>query len=186
MQQLLGYVLGLILTGLAAYGAYEAYTSAMDGQHIQSLQTQLSSMQQQVTLQYQRRAGRYSWNGALTTATLISSKIAPQSAINNATVTNPFEGTYVVMGNSSGAVSPLSTFSIIADNIPESDCEQIVKSFGTGGGLSGGPLYGYAVTATNVGGGALSTTIPDTDTNAHNNCVGPGGDTVAIQFVFNG
>ena len=83
-------------------------------------------------------------------------------------------------------VKPLSTFSIIADNIPESDCEQIIKSFGTGGGLSGGPLYGYAVTATNVGGGALSTAIPDTDTNAHNNCVGPGGETVSIQFVFNG
>lgn len=184
MQQLLGYVLGLILTGLAAYGAYEAYSSAMDGQHIQSLQTQLSSMQQQITTQYQRRPSRYSWAN-LATATLISSKIAPQSAINGVTVTNPFEGTYVVLGNNNGAVSPLSTFSIIADNIPESDCEQIIKTFGAGGGLNGGPLYGYAVTATSVGGGVISTVIPDTDTNAHNNCVAA-GDVVAIQFVFNG
>lgn len=185
MQQLLGYVLGLILTGLAAYGAYEAYSSAMDGQHIESLQTQLSSMQQQVTTQYQRRPGRYTWN-ALTAATLISSKIAPQSAINGAAVTNPFEGTYVVWGNKDGAVSPLSTFSIIADNIPESDCEQIIKSFGAGGGLNGGPMYGYAVTSTNVGGGAITAVIPDTDDNAAKNCTAPGSETVAIQFVFNG
>jgi hypothetical protein len=184
MQQLLGYVLGLILTGLAAYGAYEAYSSAMDGQHIQSLQTQLSSMQQQVTTQYQRRPSRYSWT-SLTTATLISSKIAPQSAINGTAVTNPFEGTYIVLGNNNGAVSPLSTFSIIADNIPESDCEQIIKTFGAGGGLNGGPLYGYAVTATSAGGGTISTVIPDTDANAHTNCVNA-GDVVAIQFVFNG
>jgi hypothetical protein len=185
MQQLLGYVLGLILTGLAAYGAYEAYSSAMDGQHIESLQTQLSSMQQQVTTQYQRRAGRYSWT-SLATATVISSKIAPQSAINGTSVTNPFEGTYIVLGNNAGAVSPVSTFSIIADNIPESDCEQIIKSFGAGGGLNGGPLYGYAVTATSAGGGAISTVIPDTDANARTNCSTPATDTVAIQFVFNG
>ncbi len=184
MQQLLGYVLGLILTGLAAYGAYEAYATAMDGQHIESLQTQLSSMQQQVTTQYQRRPGRYTWT-TLTAATLISSKIAPQSAINGTAVTNPFEGTYIVLGNKDGAASPLSTFSIVADNIPESDCEQIIKSFGAGGGLNGGPMYGYAVTATNAGGGAISTVIPDTDANAHNNCVAA-GDVVAIQFVFNG
>jgi len=185
MQQLLGYVLGLILTGLAAYGAYEAYSSAMDGQHIESLQTQLSSIQQQVTTQYQRRPGRYTWV-ALSTATLISSKIAPQSAINGAAVTNPFQGSYVVLGNKDGAVSPLSTFSVIADNIPESDCEQIIKSFGAGGGLNGGPMYGYAVTATSVGGGTISNVIPDTDNNAVQNCSAPGSDTVAIQFVFNG
>jgi len=185
MQQLLGYVLGLILTGLAAYGAYEAYSSAMDGQHIQSLQTQISSMQQQVTTQYQRRPSRYSWT-SLTTATLISSKIAPQSAINNTAVTNPFEGTYVVLGNNGGAISPASTFSIIADNVPESDCEQIIKTFGAGGGLNGGPIYGYAVTATNTGGGTVSTVIPDTDANARSNCAAPGSDTVAIQFVING
>jgi hypothetical protein len=185
MQQLLGYVLGLILTGLAAYGAYEAYSSAMDGQHIQSLQTQISSMQQQVITQYQRRTGRYSWT-SLAAATVISSKIAPQSAINGTAVTNPFEGTYIVLGNNNGAVSPVSTFSIIADNIPESDCEQIVKSFGAGGGLNGGPLYGYAVTATSAGGGAISTVIPDTDANARTNCSTPGSETVAIQFVFNG
>jgi len=185
MQQLLGYVLGLILTGLAAYGAYEAYSSAMDGQHIQSLQTQISSMQQQITTQDQRRPSRYSWT-SLTTSTLISSKIVPQSAINNTAVTNPFEGTYVVLGNNSGAVSPASTFSIIADNIPESDCEQIVKTFGTGGGLNGGPIYGYAVTATNTGGGTVTTVIPDTDANARSNCAAPGSETVAIQFVFNG
>ena len=185
MQQLLGYVLGLILTGLAAYGAYEAYSSAMDGQHIESLQTQLSSMQQQITTQYQRRPGRYTWT-SLPTSTVISSKIAPQSAINGTAVTNPFEGTYVVLGNKGGAVSPLSTFSVIADNIPESDCEQIIKSFGAGGGLNGGPIYGYAVTATSAGGGTLSTVIPDSDTNAIQNCSSPGTDTVAIQFVFNG
>jgi len=185
MQQLLGYVLGLILTGLAAYGAYEAYSTAMDGQHIESLQTQLSSIQQQVTTQYQRRPGRYSWT-ALTTPTLISSKIAPQSAINGTAVTNPFEGTYIVLGNKDGGVSPLSTFSVIADNIPESDCEQIIKSFGAGGGLNGGPMYGYAVTATSAGGGTISTVIPDTDDNASKNCTAPGSDTVAIQFVFNG
>lgn len=185
MQQLLGYVLGLILTGLAAYGAYEAYSSAMDGQHIESLQTQLSSMQQQITTQYQRRPGRYTWT-SLTTATLISSKIAPQSAVNGAAVTNPFEGTYVVLGNKAGALSPLSTFSVLADNIPESDCEQIVKSFGAGGGLNGGPIYGYAVTATSAGGGTISTVIPDTDDNAVKNCTAPGTETVAIQFVFNG
>jgi len=62
---------------------------------------------------------------------------------------------------------------------------QIVKTFGAGGGLNGGPLYGYAVTATSAGGGTISTVIPDTDANAHNNCVAA-GDTVAIQFVFNG
>lgn len=185
MQQLLGYVLGLILTGLAAYGAYEAYSSAMDGQHIQSLQTQLSSMQQQIVTQYQRRPSRYSWTN-LATTTLISSKIAPQSAINGTTVTNPFEGTYEVLGNNSGAVSPVSTFSVIADNIPESDCEQIIKTFGAGGGLNGGPLYGYAVTASNAGGGTISQVIPDTDTNAHSNCSAPGSDVVAIQFIFNG
>ena len=184
MQQLLGYVLGLILTGLAAYGAYEAYSSAMDGQHIQSLQTQLSSMQQQITTQYQRRPSRYSWTN-LATATLISSKIAPQSAINGATVTNPFEGSYAVLGNNNGAVSPLSTFSIVADNIPVTDCEQIIKTFGAGGGLNGGPIYGYAVTATIAAGGVISTVIPDTDANAHANCVAA-GDVVAIQFVFNG
>jgi len=83
-------------------------------------------------------------------------------------------------------VNPLSTFSVIADNIPESDCEQIIKSFGAGGGLNGGPMYGYAVTATSAGGGTLSTVIPDTDTNAVQNCSAPGTETVAIQFVFNG
>jgi len=185
MQQLLGYVLGLILTGLAAYGAYEAYSSAMDGQHIESLQTQISSIEQQVTTQYQRRAGRYNF-GAIPVATLISSKIVPQSAINGVTVTNPFDGSYSVIGNNSGAASPLSTFSVIADNIPESDCEQIIKSFGTGGGLNGGPIYGYAVTAGIAGGGTITPTIPDTDANAKTNCSAPGTDTVAIQFVFNG
>ena len=83
-------------------------------------------------------------------------------------------------------VKPLSTFSVIADNIPESDCEQIIKSFGAGGGLNGGPMYGYAVTATSVGGGAISTAIPDTDDNAAKNCTNPASETVAIQFVFNG
>lgn len=185
MQQLLGYVLGLILTGLAAYGAYEAYSSAMDGQHIQSLQTQISSIEQQVTTQYQRRTGRYNF-GTIATATLISSKIVPQSAINGAAVTNPFDGSYSVIGNGGGATSPLSTFSVLADNIPESDCEQIVKSFGTGGGLNGGPIYGYAVTATITGGGTINQTIPDTDTDAKTNCAAPGTDVVAIQFVFNG
>jgi hypothetical protein len=185
MQQLLGYVLGLILTGLAAYGAYEAYSSAMDGQHIQSLQTQISSIEQQVTTQYQRRTGRYNF-GTIAVATLISSKIVPQSAINGTAVTNPFDGTYSVIGNGNGATSPLSTFSVLADNIPETDCEQIVKSFGTGGGLNGGPIYGYAVTATITGGGTITSVIPDTDTNAKTNCAAPGTETVAIQFVFNG
>ena len=185
MQQLLGYVLGLILTGLAAYGAYEAYSSAMDGQHIQSLQTQISSIEQQVTTQYQRRTGRYGSFTTIPVATLISSKIVPQSAINGAAVTNPFEGTYSVVGNGTGG-TPASTFSVIADNIPESDCEQIVKSFGTGGGLNGGPLYGYAVSATITGGGTISTEIPDTDANAKTSCSGPGSSTVAIQFIFNG
>lgn len=184
MQQLLGYVLGLILTGLAAYGAYEAYSSAMDGQHIQSLQTQISSIEQQVTTQYQRRSGRYNF-GTIAAATLISSKIVPQSAINGVTVTNPFEGSYSVIGNVTGG-TPASTFSVLADNIPESDCEQIIKSFGTGGGLNGGPLYGYAVSATIAGGGTISQTIPDTDANAKTSCTGPAADVVAIQFIFNG
>jgi len=83
-------------------------------------------------------------------------------------------------------VKPASTFSIIADNVPESDCEQIIKTFGAGGGLNGGPIYGYAVTATNTGGGTVSTVIPDTDANARSNCAAPGSDTVAIQFVING
>ena len=185
MQQLLGYVLGLILTGLAAYGAYEAYATAMDGQHIESLQTQVSSIQQQVTTQYQRRAGRYNF-GTLAVATLISSKIVPQSAINGSLVTNPFQGTYSVIGNNNGAATPLSTFSVIADNIPENDCEQIIKSFGTGGGLTGGPFYGYAVSTSITGGGTINPVLPDTDTNAQTNCAAPGTQAVAIQFVFNG
>ena len=185
MQQLLGYVLGLILTGLAAYGAYEAYATAMDGQHIESLQTQVSSIQQQITTQYQRRAGRYNF-GTLSTATLISSKIVPQSAIDGTQVTNPFQGSYSVIGNNNGAATPLSTFSVVADNIPENDCEQILKSFGTGGGLTGGPFYGYAVTSAITGGGTITPVLPDTDSNVQTNCTAPGTATVAIQFVFNG
>lgn len=185
MQQLLGYVLGLILTGLAAYGAYEAYSSAMDGQHIQSLQTQVTSMGQQVITQYQRRPGRYDF-GALTNAVLISSKIAPQSAINNATVTNPFGGQYEVQGTG-GVQTPLNTFSLAADSIPEGDCEQILKTFGQGGGYGGGQLYGYAIIAgvTSMA-GAASTTIPEGDTAAEAACKAPGTALTTIQFIFNG
>jgi len=184
MQQLPVYILGLILMGLAAYGAYEAYSSAMDGQHIQSLQTQITTIERQVTNQYQRRAGGYDF-GTLAVTTLIGSKIVPESAINGTTVTNPFGGSYSVIGNVTGW-TPDSTFSVIADNIPKSDCEQIIESFGTGGGLNGGPLYGYAVSATIAGGGATKQVIPDTAVNAKSNCSEPAADVVAIQFIFNG
>jgi hypothetical protein len=185
MQKLLGYGWGLLLTGLASYGAYEAFTSAMNSQHVELLQTQVSWIQQQITAQYQRQSGRYNF-GIFTVGTLVSSKIAPQSAINGALITNPFRGTYSAIGNNNGEASPLSTFSVVADNIPENVCEEIVRSFGTGGGLSGGPFYGYAISTGITGGGIINAVLPDTDTNAHVNCSAPGSAVVAIQFVFNG
>ena len=186
MQQLLGYVLGLMLTALAAYGAFEAYSTAMDGEHVDALKTQLSQIQGQVTTQYQRAPGRYNFTSPIPTAILISSRIVPSGAINGTAVINPFNGTYSVVSNGGGSTSPLNTFSVEADNIPEDLCEQIIKSFGTGGGQGGGPIYGYAVLSAIGGTGTISTVIPDTDTNAASACQTPAAKTVAIQFVMNG
>jgi hypothetical protein len=184
MDTIIGRVLALVVGALAIVGVYEAYANVMDNQHVASLQQELSVFQQNITTQYQRRPGRYAF-GTLSTATAIANQLAPSSAVNSALLTNPFNGNYVVVGNNVYS-GPATTFGVWADNVPVAMCVKAVETFGTGGGLNGGPIYGYGVAANASGSPTVNTTIPDTDTNANSNCSAPGGGTVAVLMVFNG
>jgi len=187
MDTILGRVLSLVVGALAIVGAYEGYSTAMDSQHIESLQTQLIAFQQNITTQYQRRPSRYAF-GTLTAATAIANQLPPSSAVNGAAMTNPFNGGYTVVGSGINGILA-SGFGVWADNIPINDCIKILETFGTGGGLTGGPLYGYQVassaTATTT---TNQTAIPATDATALAQCssTGAGATVVAMLFVFNG
>jgi hypothetical protein len=185
MDTILGRVLALVVGALAIVGAYEGYSSAMDSQHLESLQTQLATFQQNIITQYQRRPNRYAF-GTLAAATAIANQLPPASAINGAVMTNPFIGAYTVVGSGTNGIPP-SAFGVWADNVPVSDCIKILESFGTGGGLSGGPFYGYQVASSVSSGGTTNQTIiPAADATANTQCTTPGGTTVAMLFVFNG
>jgi hypothetical protein len=186
MDSILGRILALIVGALAIVGAYEGYASAMDGQKLQSLQSQLVSFQQNITTQYQRRPGRYAAFTNMPTTTVIANQLAPSSAVNGTNVTNPFNGAYAVVGSGTNGI-PVNGFGVWADNIPTSDCIKILETFGTGGGLSGGPFYGYQVAKTINGGGTTNlNVIPTDDTTADTQCNAPASPTVAILFIFNG
>jgi hypothetical protein len=186
MDTILGRILALVVGGLAIVGTYETYASAMDSQHLESLQAQLATLQQNITAQYQRRSGRYAF-GTMSAATAIANQLAPTSAINGGTaLTNPFNGNYTLVGSGTNGI-PASGFGVWIDNIPSKDCIKILETVGTGGGLSGGPVYGYQVAASVAAGGTtLQTAIPASDAVASSQCTAPGGDTVAILLVLNG
>jgi hypothetical protein len=185
MDTILGRVLALVVGALAIVGAYEGYSSAMDSQHMASLQTQLATFQQNVTTQYQRRQSRYAF-GTLTAATAIANQLPPTSAVNGTAITNPFNGNYTVVGSGTNGI-PANGFGVWADNIPALDCIKILETVGTGGGLTGGPFYGYQVASTVANGGTTNqTVIPATDAVASTQCTTPASATVAILFVFNG
>jgi len=185
MDTILGRVLAMVVGALAIVGAYEGYSSAMDSQHIESLQTQLATFQQNITTQYQRRPSRYAF-GTLTAATAIANQLPPSSAINGTAITDPFYGNYTVVGSGTNGI-PVSGFGVWADNVPVADCIKILESFGTGGGLNGGPIYGYQVASSVANGGTTNQiAIPATDLVSSTQCTTPGSTTVAILFVFNG
>lgn len=185
MDTILGRILALVVGALAIVGAYEGYAGAMDGQKLQSLQSQLISIQQNVTTQYQRRPGRYAF-GTLTAATVINNQLMPSSAVNAGAPTNPFNGGYTVVGSGINGIL-VSGFGVWVDNVPVADCVKILETFGTGGGLNGGPIYGYQVAKSVANGGASNlSAIPADDATADAQCSAPATPTVAILFVMNG
>jgi len=185
MDTILGRVLALVVGALAIVGAYEGYSSAMDSQRIESLQSQLTTFQQNVTTQYQRRPARYAF-GTLAAATAIANQLPPTSAVNGSAMTNPFNGSYTIVGSGTNGI-PANEFGVWADNIPAFDCIKILETVGTGGGLTGGPIYGYQVASSVANGGANNqTVIPATDSVANTQCTTPASATVAILFIFNG
>lgn len=185
MDTILGRILALVVGALAIIGAYEGYSSAMDSQHMESLETQLATFQQNITTQYQRRPIRYAF-GTLSAATVIANQLPPTSAITGSTVTNPYNGNYTIVGSGTNGILS-NGFGVWADNIPVNDCIKILESVGTGGGLTGGPIYGYQVASSVANGGATNqTVIPATDATANTQCTTPGSAVVAILFIFNG
>jgi hypothetical protein len=152
---------------------------------MESLQTQLATFQQNITIQYQRRPSRYAFN-TLAAATAIANQLPPMSAVNGTNLTDPYNGNYTIVGSGTNGI-PVSGFGVWADNIPTNDCIKILESVGTGGGLTGGPFYGYQVASSVANGGATNqTAIPASDATADSQCTAAGSATVAILFIFNG